>query len=259
MNVDDEQPADTSSQGRFIFNTHFSFSRPKIEEESDVDKSIAFMRDSSGVEAKKEGGKNIYRGTTRGYFLSESVNQNVLKEYVCHKFIIYDRVLPMEDADFDFKRLEQMLVKIENAAFVSGGYKAEGRGDSKSSGELPLLAETVSGNEPNFKVLHFDANSIKIRTHFDSKKFLVYNDSFYEGWRAFVNGKETKLWRANYAFKGLWVPAGESVVVLRFGMWWQYAVNYFLAGVFILVFIILIWMGFKNFFGSQLLMKTKES
>lgn len=257
VNVNGEPLADESLQSWPDFHMRFSFDRPKTGEESDIDKSVAFMRDSSGIEAEKEGGKNIYRGTTRGYFLSERIDKNVLKEYVCHKFIIYDRVLSVEDAVFDFGRFERMLAGIENIAFVSGAYQENEVNNSKEVNAPPFSAEIVSGNGPNFKVLHFDANSIKIKTHFDSKKFLVYNDSFYEGWRAFINGKEAKLYRANYAFKGLWVPAGESIIVLRFGSWWPYALNYLLVGVFNIVFIGLLWLGVKTFFGGQPLAKAK--
>lgn len=45
---------------------------------------------------------------------------------------------------------------------------------------------------------------------------LVLTDSYYPGWRAWVNGQQTPIYRVNYAFRGLRVPAGESHVVMRY-------------------------------------------
>lgn len=43
-------------------------------------------------------------------------------------------------------------------------------------------------------------------------RFLVLTDAFYPGWKAFVDGKETKIYRANFAFRAVAVPAGKHTV-----------------------------------------------
>ena len=75
-----------------------------------------------------------------------------------------------------------------------------------------------------------------IKTNFDQEKFLVYNDNYHSGWQAFVNGRQVDLWRANYAFKGLWIPRGENIVYMRFGSLGIYFLKYFLMGIFYLTF-----------------------
>lgn len=72
---------------------------------------------------------------------------------------------------------------------------------------------------------------------------------FYKGWKAFVDGKEVDLWRANFGFKGLWVPPGEHTVYLRYGSTWWYFWHIFLLGVFYLVFVFLIVFSVK--FGRE--------
>lgn len=47
--------------------------------------------------------------------------------------------------------------------------------------------------------------------------WLYYADAYQPGWRAFLNGKETLLARANLGFKALYVPPGKNVV--RFNYW----------------------------------------
>ena len=96
-------------------------------------------------------------------------------------------------------------------------------------------------------MLAFDTNFIKFKTNFSTPKFVVYVDSFHDRWRAFLNGKKTRLYRADIAFKGLWVPSGENVVDLRFGQSWQYVFKYFLLGIFYMVAFVLFFFWIKDF------------
>jgi hypothetical protein len=44
--------------------------------------------------------------------------------------------------------------------------------------------------------------------------FVVVSDSAWSGWRAYVDGRRTKIVRANHAFLGVFVPAGRHMVRL---------------------------------------------
>jgi hypothetical protein len=46
--------------------------------------------------------------------------------------------------------------------------------------------------------------------------FLVLNDTYYPGWKASVNGVETKVLRTNYAFRGIRLFEGAKRVVFFF-------------------------------------------
>ncbi|MEN6424640.1 MAG: hypothetical protein ABFE13_04715 [Phycisphaerales bacterium] len=45
---------------------------------------------------------------------------------------------------------------------------------------------------------------------------MVLSDTYYPGWRAFVDGAEQTILRANYAFRGVRLPEGARRVVFRF-------------------------------------------
>ena len=52
--------------------------------------------------------------------------------------------------------------------------------------------------------------SIKVSSILPS--FLFVAESYYPGWKATVDGQETEIFRADFAFKGVFVPPGEHVV-----------------------------------------------
>ncbi len=59
-----------------------------------------------------------------------------------------------------------------------------------------------------------EAYSIVARTA--APAYLVLSEVWYPGWRAWVDGVETPVYRANFAFRAVYVPAGEHTVIMRF-------------------------------------------
>ncbi len=53
---------------------------------------------------------------------------------------------------------------------------------------------------------------LTVRVRADGAGFLVLTDQHYPGWRASVNGAAAPIRRADYAFRAVAVPAGDSVV-----------------------------------------------
>ena len=43
-------------------------------------------------------------------------------------------------------------------------------------------------------------------------RLLVVSEMYYPGWRAYVDGVETPMFRTNYLFRGVVVPSGYHVV-----------------------------------------------
>ncbi len=42
--------------------------------------------------------------------------------------------------------------------------------------------------------------------------YVVLSQAWYPGWKAYVNGDEVPVWRANYAFDAIAAPAGRSEI-----------------------------------------------
>jgi len=55
-------------------------------------------------------------------------------------------------------------------------------------------------------------NEMEVETSTATPSFLVTSDVYYPGWSATIDGQEARLYRADYAFRGIAVPAGHRVV-----------------------------------------------
>ena len=50
--------------------------------------------------------------------------------------------------------------------------------------------------------------------------FVVFSETWYPGWQAWVDGQRVQLYRADYLFRAVAVPAGKHRVVLAYRPWW---------------------------------------
>lgn len=181
---------------------------------------------------------SMYMATLWYSLLDTHIRRDILGHYAGKKLLVYDHVEHINDENLDFERIGQAFRRNQNVAFISTGksdmYVPETHGRSASH------AQVITKNSKQVNILDFDVNHFKLRTNFNSRKFLVYNDNFHSGWTAFIDGEKTDLYRANVAFKGLWIPKGEHVVYFRFGTIWRRVLDYSLIVVFTAVFVWLV-------------------
>ena len=94
---------------------------------------------------------------------------------------------------------------------------------------LPLESRHAisATREPAARVLaaNFANQRITFQIEAPAPSLIVISQTWYPAWKALVDGRPAKLWRANYAFQALEVPVGRHDVRL------VYADNRFLAGV----------------------------
>jgi uncharacterized membrane protein YfhO len=59
-------------------------------------------------------------------------------------------------------------------------------------------------------------NQLVIRTEAGSSGWLVLADTWYPGWKAWVDGESTPIMRANGVFRAVRLPAGIHLVRIRY-------------------------------------------
>ncbi|MBN1679171.1 MAG: YfhO family protein [Anaerolineae bacterium] len=74
-------------------------------------------------------------------------------------------------------------------------------------------------------VLPHDPDELRFRVDAENAAYLVISSTWYPGWEASINERNTDLYRANLAFLAVIISPGESTVTLR------YRVNHEMAGV----------------------------
>ncbi len=60
----------------------------------------------------------------------------------------------------------------------------------------------------------FANQSVSIQTEAPAASLVVISQSYYPAWKALVDGRPATLWRANYAFQALQMPAGRHHIQL---------------------------------------------
>jgi uncharacterized membrane protein YfhO len=78
--------------------------------------------------------------------------------------------------------------------------------------EVPLSKEgRTSPKESVLYELYKETESV-LEVSAPREGILVVSDSYYPGWKVFVDGKEARILKANYAFRAVKVPAGRHKV-----------------------------------------------
>ena len=93
----------------------------------------------------------------------------------------------------EFRPGREVLLEEEPPSFALSRKKRE-----KGRGEVEILSERN--------------NRIQLLAKSTEDNFLVLSDTYYPGWKAFVDGKETKIYRADYTFRAIPVNAGTHQV-----------------------------------------------
>ena len=80
----------------------------------------------------------------------------------------------------------------------------------------PLSAPAKNNIQAKAEIVSYTDHRVRIRALLDSPGVLVLADSFYPGWRVYVDGEEKEVLRANLFFRGVPLAPGESLVEFRY-------------------------------------------
>ncbi len=77
--------------------------------------------------------------------------------------------------------------------------------------------QPVNASASKVELTAYQPNKLQYKAQMSAPGLVVFSQIWYsKGWKAFVNGVEQPLVRANYAFRALVLPQGESTVEMRF-------------------------------------------
>lgn len=82
--------------------------------------------------------------------------------------------------------------------------------EQKPSVNFNIAGEQKISNLTNIK--NYQENQIILTTSTSTDSILVLSDNYYPGWKAFIDKNEVPIYRANYAFRGIFVPKGNHLI-----------------------------------------------
>ncbi len=76
--------------------------------------------------------------------------------------------------------------------------------------ENPKLKLTET--QGSAKITLYTPNRVVINTSSNGSSMLFLSDTYYPGWKATIDGRETKIYRADYTFRAIYVPGGNHKI-----------------------------------------------
>lgn len=73
-----------------------------------------------------------------------------------------------------------------------------------------------NATENKISIIKSESDNVILRCYSDDNTFLVFVDSYYPGWHAYIGGQEVDIFKANGLFKGIFVPKGNHIIEFKF-------------------------------------------
>lgn len=109
----------------------------------------------------------------------------------------------------NFKLVDSDSAALESIASPDYDYKHKVVLESTPQIQMP---EEVDGDTDRVVVDRPNPNSVVINATSAASGILVLTDTYYPGWKAFLDGREVPILRANYLFRGIELPQGSHQV-----------------------------------------------
>ncbi len=73
-------------------------------------------------------------------------------------------------------------------------------------------ADFMEAEFGSIELMHYGADELRLSVNATDDAYLVFADTWYPGWRAWIDGKETEIYRTDGLVKGIVVPSGSHEV-----------------------------------------------
>ena len=152
---------------------------------------------ASQFELLSEGNETVHN------FAGTGTESEVIHFYVYENMDVLPRAFVVGKAKVIFGR-EEILAELSSEEFNPGEYVVLEKDIGK-----PL----ITGHK--FKkadIVFYSPNKASIDVSLDGSGFLVLSDTWYPGWKAFDNGREVEVYKADYALRAVYLEEGQHRV-----------------------------------------------
>lgn len=129
-------------------------------------------------------------------------------------FKIYERPasLPRAYLTHQYQHIEDPKTIIKTLYTEEFDYKNTVILEESLPDNLTLSTESTGSAE----IISYEPNKVEIKTKTNGNLLLTLTDVEFPGWKAYINGNETKIYRSNYALRTVFLPEGDNVVTFMY-------------------------------------------
>ncbi|MCX5807139.1 MAG: YfhO family protein [Proteobacteria bacterium] len=144
------------------------------------------------------------------------------------RFLLFDRIHFVNNETMAIEKLKDKSIDLKKELILIT--------DLKDTRNNPLIKDNKIGNmednkatlrnqkpvktkiehRGNVKLVSYLANKVVLEYESDKDMFLYVSDTFYPGWKAYIDKRQTKIYNANLAFRAIEAPKGKHVVVFKY-------------------------------------------
>jgi len=97
-------------------------------------------------------------------------------------------------------------------------------------------------------LLSYEPNDLVYESKSEKDALAVFSEIYYpKGWKAYIDGKETPYFRANYVLRGMIIPAGTHKIEFKFHPNTYYIGKKVSFASSLLILLLLIWLAYREF------------
>jgi hypothetical protein len=82
-----------------------------------------------------------------------------------------------------------------------------------------LDAAAGSAESDSVRLVNYQPDSLSLAVQSKGASLLILSESYYPGWKAWVDAAPASVQRVNIALRGVWVNDGSHVVRMQFSPW----------------------------------------
>jgi hypothetical protein len=130
-------------------------------------------------------------------------NPNVFPRcFLAHKIEV------VQDGRMALERVMALGSELKSVVVIEGSFP-------KSSAALPP-SEKEKAVQERVQIVEYKAREVKVDVETSSPGFLILGDTYFPGWKAFVDGKRVPVYRADYLLKAVAMESGNHRVVFLY-------------------------------------------
>jgi hypothetical protein len=105
---------------------------------------------------------------------------------------------------------------VDKEIFAAGGRLPTEHGKLGITGVLDELGSNICGR---CVIETYSEERIELSAHADKNCFLLFQDTYYPGWKAYVNGKPARILATDLGFRAIELDAGEHGLKMEYKPW----------------------------------------